>query len=450
MYDTRQRISREIYERKRFSNTFTIQNVSNLSTSKSISLNSKIFAFNTKTSSNIFEHKKKKNKKIRLNFRTVFVILCLIGLLTQGIILINDYLKFETNVSINLKKKQFTEFPGMTICVPYFQHFNRTEARNMTVIELYRISRNLTSDPSFSCTISPQSIINNSGIHEDIVDCSSVRPVIISTNTGWYDKCFTFFSQINLDSYDKRIYNAFSLDSEIVIKFKNDIRSMKIDFRIHPSFMVPSYVLSDLIEIEEERWYKLYFTKTMIESLKYPYETDCSDYGSATKMKYPSQAECFQKCLTKQRSQICGCLPQLLHDRYLIDELSPDDKFCCFFLDTDYEACRRAQECTSRNSSKLFDYCTKICPKGCVEESYTYHLSSVKSSYNDSYILQILHSKFVNDIHIKHSPSIGLPVLIANLGGVFGFWLGFSILNLYDWLIRSLVFVFNRMKTTSK
>jgi hypothetical protein len=134
-----------------------------------------------------------------------------------------------------------------------------------------------------------------------------------------------------------------------------------------------------------------------------------------------------------------------------MDELSPDDKFCCFFLDTDNGTCKRSIECTKQNSSKkLFDYCTKICPKGCVEESYTYHLSSVKSLYNDSYIMHILHSKFVNDIHIKHSPSVELPVLIANLGGVFGFWLGFSMLSAYDWSTRSLVFIFNIVKKRSK
>jgi hypothetical protein len=121
----------------------------------------------------------------------------------------------------------------------------------MTVLELYKTSQNLTSDPLFSCVVTPQTIINNSGINESKIDCSSVSPIIISTNAGWYDKCFTFFGQINLHSYDQRIYNAFSLDSDIIMKFKNHIRSMKIDFRIHPSFMVPSYVLSDLIELEE-------------------------------------------------------------------------------------------------------------------------------------------------------------------------------------------------------
>jgi len=262
---------------RRFPKASKVQNVSNVSISRSMNSDSRIFAFETKTSNNLFEPSRKIKKKIITNFRTGFVILCLVGLLTQSIILINDYLKFETNINISLEKKQFIEFPGMTICIPYFKDYDKNEARNMTVLELYKSSKNLTSDSTFSCIIAPLTIINNSGIHEGLIHCSSVGPVIISTNTGWFDKCFTYFGQIDLKSYDQRTYNAFSLDSEIIINFKNDIRAMKIDFRIHPSFMVPSYVLSDLIEIEEGRWYKLYFTKTIIESLKYPYKTDCSD-----------------------------------------------------------------------------------------------------------------------------------------------------------------------------
>lgn len=105
--------------------------------------------------------------------------------------------------------------------------------------------------------------------------------------------------------------------------------------------------------------------------------------------------------------------------------LWPSKKSIAFIDATDVE-----NECFSR------------CPRDCVDVTYDFTIKRKKWGFDipQEIPVQVKHD-YKHDIVIKHFPEFPLMTYIASIGGLAGLWLGFSIITLYDNLMKYVIYL---------
>ena len=77
--------------------------------------------------------------------------------------------------------------------------------------------------------------------------------------------------------------------------------------------------------------------------------------------------------------------------------------------------------------------CQQHCPQNCYDDQYHIIPSVSTPKQRNEILLHVIHNKQVDDLVIEHMPDLNVIVLLANLGGVAGLWLGISILTILDY-----------------
>jgi hypothetical protein len=347
----------------------------------------------------------------------------------------NEFFSFEIAITLKTERHKFIEIPGITLCPTYLEELKMNERKNFTALEMFKLTRNMTqmSKEDFRCWILELLTVNGTKYRGQF-ECSDLFRVVESTTSSYGLKCFTFFSQLELKSWDQRVFNAINENSIIKFLFKSNNYTKLTRFAMHSPFMVPALHTTDFVNLESGKRYQIFFAKTITHSLKYPHKSNCSDYGIETSMKFPSQWKCYQNCVSGFRKKSCGCLTNQLDDSFLLDEITPNDRFCKNF-DAFKGDCLK-----SDSDEELFEFCNKICPVGCIEDHYNYVISNI-NYHSDDIKIQITHSTSSKDTIVKHAPNMSTSVYFANLGGIAGLWLGLSILTLYDYCEKIVKFL---------
>jgi len=138
----------------------------------------------------------------------------------------------------------------------------------------------------------------------------------------------------------------------------------------------------------------------------------------------------------RERKEVCGCLTLNEDDSHRVEWMSDEDKFC-----DDQRA-----DCP-QNDVPIFEKCGKECPKDCLIYTVEYTISEETRPKNKSFQVSIFHSYSKESKVITHTPGMDFGIFVANIGGLAGFWLGFSAIAFYDQIvlfINTIIKYFNR------
>lgn len=283
------------------------------------------------------ENKKKNAKKSVLNvwklitlmqlIRFVFATVCVAYFCYNASVIIGQYLKYNTIVTLRLQPPNETDLPAFTICGPfivrpdylvstfksYRDHARKLalsskegsgsqeeeEFQNMTnryEEEVFKqktalyIFDNLSIDVDdivISCFFRPQAFRDRWAFVNNVkINCSQISPVVKSIYAG--RKCFTFFSRLysHNDKYNESVKMVYEKNPSVSFRISGHfdewnvgpIQEATIMATLHSPDVIPTQLDYNYFRIYPNVYYDIHFSKK-IEFLKPPpYKTHCRNY----------------------------------------------------------------------------------------------------------------------------------------------------------------------------
>ncbi|KAK6169650.1 hypothetical protein SNE40_020653 [Patella caerulea] len=244
------------------------------------------------------------------------------------------------------------------------------------------------------------------------------------------EKCFTFNGRYMNKTYDRKPLK-FEADSILFLhldtnKDRYAFYSQAVGFRLvlhHPDepihFRSPSSVFSP------GYMYEITISEKRYKYLPTPYNSyqnqDCrqvekSNQGSGEYRSPYSRAGCILECRTNRTQSLCGCIIEsLLHDNSSVLCDISQRHFCAMSSATSREFCD--------------------CKRPCLETKYDYELSSFPLTPNrqtPSEFVVTISFKDMMVTTVEHEPELDFGDIISHLGGYMGFYLGASVLTLFE------------------
>lgn len=114
-------------------------------------------------------------------------------------------------------------------------------------------------------------------------------------------------------------------------------------------------------------------------------------------------------------------------DMILLEDIKPDDKYC---NKTQLRKCQTKYETMKE--------CKRRCPIGCTDYQINYFYSSKEIDF-DIIDIKLAHSRDKFDLFIQHLPKWSFQDLWANIGGLAGLWLGWSLVFIAEKIYLRLI-----------
>ena len=302
---------------------------------------------------------------------------------------------------------------NLALIIKYFQTINKLNNYKMNFCEIFLANNTISSEISTPCLkISTQITI--------------VSP---------FGKCFTFFYNTNnfedyrlksqylfqMVYYDQFQSKRFYYEQNIVIKYRK--------FIVHNANSFPT-INNNVMQmtqtgLEKTNSFAILINMVKFKKLKYPYETNCLDYG------YNELFDCLNKCY---------------HDKYL-NELKCVPFFNGLFtFENTHDSLKKYKFCTNYTSnsfndiylnnlsSKLKFKCSLKCGTPCTETHYSSKYQEMAADMRSYFRFFLSHSYYLN---IIYSPKTVFYSLIINIANICSLWYGISFVQLINILLRS-------------
>ncbi|CAG2103579.1 unnamed protein product [Medioppia subpectinata] len=301
------------------------------------------------------------------------------------------------------------------------------------------------------------------------VELTDLAPIeMVSFNeVNSCEKCFTFFSHLN------KTWRPYAVRIEkITMRISVDYRwiplthkwKYMINFAMHSPNVLPVYLninyffgvpIGREVDKAYERW------KTVLQPP--PYETACEDYDlDGQSSAYKLRSDCLNHCFYRYWTDHCGecnlttsydcrqCIPVSLR-LWRVDSLPgaagmprvcefAQQKFSPPINPDDFTynitASEQLVKCHERLYYKHNARCEDQCASECVNRHYTLAqraFDRTDALYSEVYIV---HNQ-LPDQETENMPEMTFIDFMANLGGLWGMWLGFSILAAFMYPLRS-------------
>ena len=419
----------------------------------------------------------KSNLKLILQLIIIFISLILFFI--QASKLTFDYFNYETVVKVTYETEKESLLPGITVCFPFFSSWDQIKFKypefehyaNLSISKLYQLKKTykfedtkqwgeddsvLTIDGKivspfklhnyfmekafnetsiiemFNMSI-PTEFISNGVIIKTLNGTVFTKNNLnISNNVtesfkvdedGNFRKCFTLYRIKMIQEAFKTNYQKIEIIiSSNVNWFQNEfLNQNNYLFLLHKPDFIPIPNDGNFVKLQPDREYVILFSRIKKYLLTSPYKTNCFNYI----MK--SQDLCIVECLNDLAFIECGeCAPRF--NLHLIQ----------FNSDPKIKLCPN-QHCLGFSLKETQSRCESQCKPDCYTEFYEFHETSsrrVKKTKYDSTnktIIKLIH-KTIPDVEIKHFPDFTWSSYVANMGGLAGMCLGFSIISAYRWL----------------
>lgn len=172
-----------------------------------------------------------------------------------------------------------------------------------------------------------------------------------------------------------------------------------------------------------------------IKRLPAPFESNCIEYesmGYQSDMKgLLSMESCAQQCLYRLEFALCGCIT------YTHEFFGSIGHPVCLNLTLGFEYCKQLVI-----TGPGFKQCYDECRVPCTEINYDVKLTRIAPIPNineteraTNLRVKFRFSSFSVEV-LEVSPLISFEALIAHMGGSFGVWIGFSLIDIMTWLMR--------------
>ena len=381
-----------------------------------------------------------KNLSTETKYKIIVFSFCMVMLMQSIYELTAEYIKYPTNVEVGIKKPRDIELPGVTICTigPY-EPWTVQPAREA-------LNKRLLS--MISCRIMSNTI------SQKMVSCDEVSPPLLS-KIKEHD-CITYFSTLNPNGHQTmlpdssyfgtKIYFGYidilpSNDTELL----NKIQNFYVIY--HQSNSLPDhdthrYAVRKAL-VKRGHWYCSIFSKYSIKRMASPYQSNCFDYENNKKnnVSVYSRYDCYEQCLKQDFMDKCSCIPD---DLNIIERHFNDKNFNTTFCKGNQIDMKCAEEIFGKKNRYK---CDNKCNVDCKNDFYSYEVfdeGDVKEVVNPKEVVSrvFLAAKFGDEVFYIHHKKYSLSEFIANICGLVSWWIGVSMLTIYN---VSLLF-FDRLK----
>ena len=396
--------------------------------------------------------------------RSVVLFGCFIALSIESYELYNDYMNYQTVVTVRIGRQTVINFPGVSICESH--HFFkvkgnlfgypilpiskgiliRAKQRDPNILKLINetiddtefvrlfYSDNILAKETFGPFDDGFITCNNKATNKP---CNPVNHV-----NGFLHECTTFFNTIDYADGSSKLLSSQkyhirdnSKDNEMAeIKIaknqSNYYHTNLVTVIINPANSI-SVLTKHKLAFRQDllyfgRRYDVTFRKTTIMKLPKPYKPYCHSYKSNDDVK--SYYDCSIRCLHRLIFESLNCsFPQM---EVILNEEFSERRICTIndlieFNMTWFEI--------------VLNKCIhELCLPDCIEEIYEYKIKDVTDSpsfindkpNNHTIIIQILPQDDDEFTYI-HQPKIQRNDLFSKFGGLLSLWLGFSFFSIY-------------------
>jgi len=433
---------------------------------------------------------KPKKKKVKcatlkkiFTLKSALVVLSFIGFTYQATILSDRYFNYPTVVDVDIKPEYKIRLPAVTVCTPiqilpsifkklfikypevkqYLDSLDReikSEVRQaqewkflrqfFTLSYTTKVDLNLSS--LLSLTVPQEAFIhkcaitlfNNSNTYLQI-PCSKISDTHITFTEK--HKCFTYFSQhhrinsdellmsINEDSdgtFISKVYVFLRLNFDLDPEFNLTIPG-KIYIHSSKDIMAKSYGYS----LDPFFKYEIFYWRSVSERL---WPQNCRKYPSFSRYQAQSQVDCIHRCFIDFTRLTCNCVSFRPNLRVEIHD--PSIRICPQPNSPLYGDCR------GKSFDRYLHSCRSNCLEDCMEENYDFDVIareiSLDENAGEEHIVNktekisevTIKRKLKSDVIYKQKRQMYFEQFFSNIGSLLGFWLGISMLAIYDQVKR--------------
>ncbi|GIY44461.1 uncharacterized protein CDAR_221741 [Caerostris darwini] len=420
-------------------------------------------------------------------FKTFVVLGSFTGFLYQTSTFLMMYFSYPTLVDVQVTTPPFVDVPAVTIC-------NRNGLKRKEYCSIKPENCGPSAFLDVFCQRYPESCQNGlvsgsdlfpktSAFHEEVSATQEMikqfghqsYPLVYSCEFGEVNVTFdfcknsTFKSFIFQDLYGrmKKCYILNALWSTATLNLPQvptrATLKLVVDFEPEEYFRIeqtvtgqmaihsPWNILNPFIEgftLKPNKIYVVQVKEDIKNLLPYPYQTNCTDYIKAWKVRGwngpLSKEMCIEECLLNQTMNNCMCvLPSNLYPHNF--------KFCG----------REAEDCMNKIN---YTHCFVKCSPACHDRNFGYsvkeedvmsdsmELHSSKRNWNRTAMVLFIFKRTQVNMY-KYRAKYESIELFSLLGGFVGIWLGVSLIALLDFL-ESLatftVFLVDRFKANPR
>ncbi|CAL1291832.1 unnamed protein product [Larinioides sclopetarius] len=420
-------------------------------------------------------------------FKTFVVLGSFTGFLYQTSAFLVMYFSYPTLVDVQVTTPAFVDVPAFTIC-------NRNGLRRREYCRMMPEKCGTSAVLDVFCARYPEScedgLIKGSNqfplesARTDEISASQeivkkagheAYPLIYSCGfqevnvTFDFCKNSTFKSFIFQDLYGrmKKCYILNALWSKAVLNLPQvptrATLQLIIDFEPEEYFRLDQIVTGQLaihspwnilnpfsegFTIRPNKIYVIQIKEDVKNLLPHPYQTNCTDYIEAWKIRGRngplSKEMCIEECLLNQTMNSCSCvMPSNLYPHNF--------KFCD----------KEADACTDKVN---YTHCFVKCSAACHDRNFVYTLKeeevmpdsmegySLKRNWNRTAMLLILFKRTQVNVY-RYRAKYESIELFSLLGGFVGIWLGVSLIALLDFLesmVAFIVYLIERIKKSPR
>ena len=249
-------------------------------------------------------------------------------------------------------------------------------------------------------------------------------------------RCLTFFSHL-LKKYRDLKINLFHILIHLFTPpswypppiFKPNWMFGKIYVQIHSPNTLPEFNGEDFVKVNPFTSNTFSYSQIRTELLDKQFDTNCFKYDLDHKFaNFNMRSDCIMHCVQKFIINDCNSTEIRTHYLFRYEFLEQNNLNFIGYQRNEFN-------CLFNKTIRLIRAdCEDKCKMDCY---YSYYIFN-RDEYSQFMFKKHLYTKFIikhngyPDILIKHVPGIQLISVLCNLGGIFGMWLGISILVIFQ------------------
>lgn len=279
----------------------------------------------------------------------------------------------------------------------------------------------------------------------------------IRTNNLFYGNCLTVDANRYSDnSFKNEIesgYYWFAVTVHNVTGFLSLHRHKSLVGTVHQSGTPPILKLENIFYIYPGDLLEIKVAQKEINRLSWPYENECvqsdnpseqwkSLYHSEETPYFYTMEACRDSCLQNLSYTYCNCINPMLSFRGELPEL---EEFC-FYGCNKIPSFEVVKMCGCRHSCRLleFTYLEKRRPNALEEPVFKKQFNNFMSKdildeeleiwnkYKEGLAVVTVSTSSNYAKVVREEAATTLPDLLAAIGGIFGLWIGFSVMSFFE------------------
>ena len=327
----------------------------------------------------------------------------------------------------HVKNKISQEFVNLTSQATFSNGVSKLKTGALLYMVEDAFTANQTNQEVFSIILNTKRLFHQCRLLDPVTysfrsfDCDD--NFLIQVFRKEFSICYAFKTKLPLDqTYDYQISNRVLGTSGIqydIIMNETVSRSLKFAKLFFTDMdELPRFGFTSYFDTQDVRtWFRITYVWYKNELLPDPYDTGCIDYKSSFNLT--SRGDCFEQCF---RNESLKHLGEYILPGPLI-QAPGDDKISVTtfqYLKNDY----------SNLSVSIQRKCTKVCRRpNCIEYIFIPDIFGQKSYAQAKFQLFIIQTPVISTIY---APKVDMIQFLSDFIGSFGFWLGISVLNIFD------------------